>query len=300
MTETTYRSEAIQEWMDARSKALWVKLRAYVQRKDINLKDFEVVAKELGLLNPRYRGLQEIPLEQIVGSVGRYKDFITHFLPTTRSMEERWAKIAALYLDPVSGGVPPIEAYKVGNSYFVKDGNHRVSVANQLEMPTIEAYVWEYPLPEGLDENADIDTLLREAEKRDFFELTQLDEEHHAIHLALPGGYRELLHQIAAYRPILEKIDGKPFSLPEAAAAWFDLMYEPSVQIIRREGVMDDFPERTPADLYIWINRERNKLEETYGHSVRITDTLRVLESRQRNLFNRLRSWLAGWLPHAD
>ena len=40
-------------------------------------------------------------------------------------------------------GFPPIDVYKVGDVYFVRDGNHRVSVARELEAPTIQAYVTE-------------------------------------------------------------------------------------------------------------------------------------------------------------
>ena len=56
-------------------------------------------------------GLKEIPLDAIVGSVGRYADFTRSFLPLQDSDEARWARVEVgnLSLD----GLPPIEVYQV-------------------------------------------------------------------------------------------------------------------------------------------------------------------------------------------
>ncbi|HLA45210.1 MAG TPA: hypothetical protein VJZ27_17315, partial [Aggregatilineales bacterium] len=259
-----FKNEARTEWNEARRKAFLSRLSSYVTRRDVRLRDFEDISRQLKLRNPRYKGVEEIPLDKIVGSVGRYNDFVSHFLPVTPQMEERWQRIARLYLDPASGGVPPIEVYRVGDSYFVKDGNHRVSVCKQLNTATIDAVVWEYPVPvSGSSDHLDIDTLLIEAEKLDFFSFTQLDESNpdHEIAVTLPGGYRELLHQVVHYREILEEIDEEEKTIEAAADAWYAMMYEPALQIIEREGVLRQFPDRTPTDLFIWTRMEYDRLE---------------------------------------
>lgn len=294
-----FREEASREWDQARRKAFWMKLRAFLTGKDIQLRDFNYISSQLHLRNPRYRGLQDIPLNKIVGSVGRYYDFIDSFLPVTKEMESRWERIAALYLNPVSSSVPPIEVYKVGDSYFVKDGNHRVSVANQLGLPTIEAFVWEYPPPvEGLSPDADIDTMLLEMEKQDFFEDTQLDKlrPNHNIRVTLPGGYRELQDQIAGYRKILSEIDGVEVSHEDGVTGWYDLYYEPSVQIIEQSGILEHYPQRTATDLFIWVHRQRERLEERYGHSVMLTEAIEAADAAHRSLPKRLWNSVRRWM----
>jgi len=289
MPDDVFTNEARGEWDAARRKAFLSRLSSYVTRKDVRLIDFEDISRQLKLRNPRYKGITEIPLEKIVGSVGRYGDFVAHFLPVTPQMEQRWQRIARVYLDPSSGGVPPIEVYRVGESYFVKDGNHRVSVSRQLGAASIEAHVWEYPvaLP---DSGADIDSLLIESERQDFFECTKLDESNpdHKINVTLPGGYRELLHQILNYRQALEQIDEEEKNIEEAADAWYAMMYEPAVQIIQRESILRNFPERTPADLFIWTRMEYDRLEQQYGRGVRLTQAVRAVEGKHKNPLARL------------
>jgi hypothetical protein len=91
--------------------------------------------------------LHEIPLNEIVGSLGRHTDFNRQFLPRKDSQAGRWARVRMAY---DHSGLPPIEVYKLGEIYFVADGHHRVSVARQLGARYIEAYVIEIE-PKGRD-----------------------------------------------------------------------------------------------------------------------------------------------------
>ena len=101
---------------------------------------YEDVVKKLKGSGAKQRsGLRDIPLDAIVGSVGRYKDFTRKFSPRRGVAEERWARVKAI--TEHAGGLPPIEVYQIGDAYFVIDGNHRVSVARQQGSPAIEAYV---------------------------------------------------------------------------------------------------------------------------------------------------------------
>ncbi|HXW01142.1 MAG TPA: universal stress protein, partial [Anaerolineae bacterium] len=187
-----YRVAAHAEWSRARRKALWAQLQAGLGHRKINLINFTELSHYFNLGSSFYRGVQDIPLDKIVGSVGRYQDFVQAFLPVNESMSDRWESIAAAYLDPQSRGLPPIEVCQVGDCYFVKDGNHRVSVARHLKLPDIEAHVWEYiRAVAGLAPGVDVDTLLLQAERRDFLAKTCLDElrSGHTLHLTAPGGY---------------------------------------------------------------------------------------------------------------
>ncbi len=288
------REEARAVWDAASRKAFWNQLLSNIGGGQQSLLDFNEIARHLRLRTEVYRGLQSVPLAKIVGSVGRYQDFTGAFLPISQDMRDRWQRVASLYLDPTSGGPPPVDLYKVGDSYFVKDGNHRVSVANQLGLTDIEAYVWEYPAPvNGQSEDLAIDDLLLEAERQDFLTETRLDElrPNHTIRLTEPGGYLELLGQIARYQEVLSQIDGEPVSYEEAVKAWYDMIYETSIQIIEDAGVLKLFPERTPADFFVWMMRAQSNLQERYGRRERLADIVQKLPDQQRpGWFSRLRA----------
>ncbi|MBC7815066.1 MAG: ParB N-terminal domain-containing protein [Burkholderiales bacterium] len=139
-----YQTQAMFQWDMAHGRAQRLKWIASLRRKNIELPDFNRVTNSLHLHTAIYRGIHVIQLEKIIGSVGRFHDFVDGFLPVSSELSSRWQSLAALTINPSSGGLPPIDVFKVGEVYFVSDGNHRVSVANQLDIPDIEARVWEY------------------------------------------------------------------------------------------------------------------------------------------------------------
>jgi hypothetical protein len=286
-----FRVQARQEWDQARRKAFWVSIFNQLGGKSMDLLDFNEVSQRLRLKTAMYRGVQTIPLNKIVGSVGRYNDFNSAFLPRKKAIGARWQAVAALYLNPSGKGIPPIEVYKVGDSYFVRDGNHRVSVSRQLKLKEIEAHIWEYPeLIEGVDGNADLDTILIEAQRRDFLEQTQLDKlrPDHNIRLTGPGAYTELQRQIAQYQKVLEKIDEQPIPYEDAVTAWYDMLYEMTIRVIEETGVMEQFPDRTAADFYVWITRYHSRLKRRYGRRVMLREAVTDFTEEQRSPLKRL------------
>lgn len=273
-----YKSEARHEWKRARRKARWDKMTKKRPGEPTHLHDFNDIAQRLNLRHAVYLGVQNVPLEAIVGSVGRYKDFTTAFLPGDDGLKARWENIAAIYLDPTSGGVPPVDLVKVGSSYFVKDGNHRVSVARQLKLIDIEAYVWEHRAPVAdVEPDADIDTLLLEAERREFLQHTGLDtlRPGHTITLTAPGGYGVMLAQIGEFQAALCQIDERNVSWPEAVTDWYDMLYETSVQAIQETGLLKLFPNRTESDFFVWVRQHQQALESRYERRVRLVDAAR-------------------------
>jgi hypothetical protein len=117
----------------------------------------------LGLVSSHDLGLQQIPLDRIVGSVGKYQEFSRSFLPRLTRNKERWKGVFVGALDVQ--GLPPIDVYQVGEVYFVIDGNHRVSVARQLGATTIEAYVTKLSTGATITSDTALPTLILEAEK---------------------------------------------------------------------------------------------------------------------------------------
>jgi hypothetical protein len=134
---TTPPSRSISEeiFHFARRRALMQDLLAQLSGRSDDLLSFTQVREQLHLGEPpRDATLQEIPLDKIVGSVGRYRDFNRAFLPRAQIDPGRWIRIERLH-DQVA--LPPIDVFQVGDVYFVQDGNHRVSVARARKQKTI-------------------------------------------------------------------------------------------------------------------------------------------------------------------
>ncbi len=260
------KSEAHQAWERARRAALLEDLLGLFHYKTSDLLSFEDVRRGLRLNQRQYRGLFDIPLKQIVGSVGRYRDFTRTFLPREDQLQQRWERIDAV---AASKGLTPIEVYQVGEAYFVLDGNHRVSVARQVGAQTIQSHVWEFPTALGLSADADLDELLIKTEYADFLEHTRLDTLRPTcdIRFTTPGRYKELEYQISLYRQALEQIDGGPISYEDAVTAWYDMIYTPAVQIIRERNFLEEFPGRTEADLFVWLWQHNKELRKKHGMS---------------------------------
>jgi hypothetical protein len=239
-------------------------LLSLVRYEPVDLLPFEAVREKLHLETRHYLGIQEIPLDQIVGSVGRYEDFTRTFMPRKAASRHRWEQVDSL-VD--SGGWPPIEVYKVSDTYFVRDGNHRVSVAQQLGAQTIEAHVWEYPTRVPLETDDEIDDLIVRQEYLEFLDSTELDKlrPDQWIILTKPGGYWELEESIALHRhwKSWDREDDIPWF--EAVADWYDTTYMPLVEKIREEEILSLFPGRTEADLVVFVLRHWSKLERDYG-----------------------------------
>jgi hypothetical protein len=102
---------------------------------------FQEVQGALRAYNRVRRGRRVVDLEKIVGSVGRSRDFDRSFMPLRAAAGERWKRVdLAFYRDQA---LPPVTLYKLGDDYFVEDGNHRISVARYHGLPDVEAEVTE-------------------------------------------------------------------------------------------------------------------------------------------------------------
>jgi hypothetical protein len=202
----------------------------------------------------------------VVGSEGRYDDFDRRFLPRHNNTQVRWRSIDLAHHQAVD--LPPVELYKIGNIYFVKDGNHRISVARQRGQHYIDAYVSELLVDVPLDAVPDDEQLLLKEEYSDFLEWTGLHDlrPDERIEFSQRGGYLDLVRHINAHRYYLSLERGYQVPLAEAVASWYDNVYMPIVEVIRQERVLAVFPGRTEADLYRWIIDHRWYLRERYGN----------------------------------
>ena len=248
-------------------------------------------------------------MDRIVGSVGRYGDFTRAFFPRGDHLRGRWENIRRLVATGRS--LPPVELYKVGQVFFVRDGNHRVSVARHRGFSSIEALVWEYDAPVQLQPDSDIDELLCKAAREAFAERTGIDRLCPDLHVELTQleGYDTLLYEIERFQEAISRMDGRELAPDEAVTLWCEIRYVPVVEIIRRRTILQDFPGRTEGDLYLWLCRNRRELEEGYQQHVMMEEAASDLATRHgkslhgvRHVREALRwavSAMVGWTADA-
>ena len=260
---------ASQDFRRARRKADIQEVLARLSGKTTSLLSFEQVRQGLKADKVRGRILKEIPLDAIVGSVGRYKDFTRSFLPRQESDRERWTRVKET-IETI--GLSPIDVYQIDQVYFVLDGHHRVSIAKEMGATHIQANAIQVHTKVPLNPDDQPDDLIIKAEYADFLELSKLDETRPEADLLVtaPGQYAHLVEQIECHRAISAETDPSRISitLEQASAAWYDEIYEPAVRIIRRRGILRDFPGRTETDLVLWVSKHRDALQKELGWAV--------------------------------
>ncbi len=251
-------NSTIDHMFDGARRAAFIQdILAPLRNEPVDLLPFEEVRKTLQLRSQTYQGLQDVPLDRIVGSVGRYHDFSRAFMPRRKSLRQRWQRAVKL-----QGRLPPIDLYKVGEIYFVVDGNHRVSVARQAGLRIIAAHVWEYKTRVPVESNDNLNDIFLRQEYLEFLEQSHLDTNrpNQRIVFTIPGRYRQLGEVIAQHRDWLDRHHIYTVSFEEAAVDWFDTVYTPMVRVIRERNVLAEFPGRTEADLVAYILRYRDDL----------------------------------------
>ena len=277
---------AIRDFQSARQKAGIQEVLARVTGKSNQLLSYDDVAKKLKLRARTERGIQFVPLNAIVGSVGRYTDFTRTFLPRNAGDQQRWAGVKTAFME-TGAGLPPIEVYKVGEVYFVMDGNHRVSIAKQEGLTSIEAHVIEFKTDIKLTPDVQPDDLIIKAEYVEFLDATRIHEARPNVDLSVTSccQYDTLLEQIHVSQYLLQEAGKPDTTLQDAATSWYDTTYIPLAEAIRDRGLLHWFPGRTITDLYIWIAENRAALEQELGVEIQsdIAATDLILERSVRS-----------------
>ncbi len=302
-----YDALAYDDFIRVYRRAFWRKVRARLTGRSNDLLPYSQVRETLPFQGQRDLGLQTVPLDKIIGSVGRYRDFDRAFLPIQSQTSERWMNIKKASYEEIV--LPPVDLYKIGDVYFVKDGNHRVSVARELGQIDIEAYVTEIDVPVRLTADMHIDDVVRQHEYAIFLQETELHRLRPEAELLLsdPAEYGRLHEHINAHRYYLGEDRHHEVPYAEAVASWYDNVYLPLVQAIEQEGLFRAFPKLTAADLYLrvsdyqWLLRESYQAQEavaTADQRIRDAATNRLAEIYQqrevRQIIRKLRR--ATWI----
>ena len=246
----------------ARRKAFLRRIGAFLRRDPASnqLLSFEEVKGALGAVSQSYLGMREVPVAKIVGSVGRHRDFDRAFLPSKPDLGTRWRRIDEIMHRAEE--LPPVSLYKIGDAYFVSDGNHRVSVARQQGVEMIDAEVVELRSRVPVDSALTARDLLHKIEHRRLLERLPMDRVLPEVKVELSdvADYRKLATYVEAHGFRISQHWKRYVSPEEALRDWYEYHYRPVAEMIREERVLDAFPDRTELDLYLWIVDQRERL----------------------------------------
>ena len=257
-----------QDFERARHKALLHDLLAIVKRQPNELIPYHEVRNRVSPDRESYRGFQTVPVDQIVGSVDRFRDFDREFLPRHGHTAGRWQNIDRAYYQDIR--LPPIQLYKVGDVYFVKDGNHRVSVAKERGVEFIDAEVIEGHIRVPLYASMSPLQLLLQVEYAEFLRRTDFDRlrPDHDIRPTALGRYDEIWDHILLHQEGLSERFGRNATTDEAFTSWYDEIYLPISRVVRERELLARFPGRSAADVYLWVMANRQALEEREGQEL--------------------------------
>jgi hypothetical protein len=252
----------------ARGRAILSQIQHFLNTDRNKLLSFNDVKDILKPKNEVYRGNQVVPIKQIAGSEGRYHDFNKFFLPKKEHLRNRWQKVDEAHIKDII--LPPIQLYEIGGVYFVRDGNHRVSVAKAQGVEFIDAEVTSLATEINLKPSMTTEEL-RDAliayEKSIFYEKTEFGAltNYYDLDFSSPGRYDVIYNHILVHKYYLNEniVDEIPFS--DALVSWYNNVYNPVVKIIKEQWLLANFPERTEADLYVWIIKHWDFLKKKYG-----------------------------------
>jgi len=158
--------------------------------------------------------------------------------------------------------------------YFVRDGNHRVSVAKAQNVEFIDAEIIglasEINIKPGMTTDQLRDALI-DYEKNIFYENTNFGEltGDTSLYFSSPGRYDVIYNHILVHKYFLNESQEKEISFSDALISWYKNVYSPTMEVIRKQWLLLDFPGRTEGDLYVWIVKHWDFLKKKYhGYSL--------------------------------
>ena len=270
MTDS-YADRAREDFSRARTREFLSRIQTFVDPERKRLLSLEEVKAILRPEGETYQGMCAVPIEHIVGSEGRYRDFNRHFLPKFDHLKSRWVRVNIAHYKELN--LPPIQLYEVGGLYFVRDGNHRVSVARAQGVEEIDAEVvslnTKVALAPGMGLN-DLRAAVIQYEKDTFYRKTGFLEAtgDNSLVFTATGQYDVVLNHILGHKYFInqDKKDEIPFR--DALISWHRSVYRPIVSVIREDRIANRFPGRTEADLYVYIVKHWDHLKRKYGLTV--------------------------------
>ena len=294
MAQSFLSSQTGEDFNKAHNKALLNEVQHFLNPEEATLISFTDVKKLLKPKNEVYQGMQTVPIELIVGSEGRYQDFDNHFFPKSTFLKKRWEHVDEAHLQDIP--LPPISLYELGGLYFVRDGNHRVSVAKARGVEYIDADVVSLKSEIHLKPSTTKEQMVRQVltyEKRVFYSETNYGDitDDWRLDFSTPGQYDVIYNHILTHRYYINM--GKPEEIPfeDAVLSWYQNVYLPVIKAIDQHHIMRSFRGRTHSDLYIYLIKYWDGLKQKAGSDFSPEDFKHTF--RGPSLPGKLRNWLA-------
>ena len=222
---------------------------------------YEEVVAALGYVSEHFAGTAVVPLDAIVGTVDRGRDFDRSFRPTTGRVRSRWEHIAAAMRRGES--MPPVDLVRIGQIYFVRDGHHRVSVARALGRADIDALVTDVVTRVGAERAITLEELPLKSHQRVFFERVPLPDNARAeIKLTDPWDYGRLAEAVEAWGFRTSQERGEPVSRRETAYLWLENEYRPVIEMLRGADLIGTI---TETEAYMRVSAARYRLLRTHS-----------------------------------
>ena len=301
MQSDAFRVQAQEDFSKARNKA-WINEMQHVMHPDKKrLLSFNDVKKILKPKNEVYIGLKTVPIKKIVGSEGRYNDFDNHFLPRSIGVKQRWVTVDQSHLSEIV--LPPIQLYELGGLYFVRDGNHRVSVAKTQGVEFIDAEVISLQSEVQLPPDVRLDTLLAAViryEKRVFYNETHFGDltDYWDLDFTEAGRYDVIYNHILVHKYYMNEQQQTEIDFSDALLSWFQTVYLPVIDVIDKYNLLSDFKDRTKSDIYVWIVKHWDRLKQKNGNDFSLDDAARDFVAREKTARTQAPSVLSRIKTH--
>lgn len=293
-----YSSQTEDDFSKARNKALVNEISHFLNPEKASMVSFKDVKSLLKPKTECYAGMQTIPIDRIVGSEGRYKDFDNRFLPKHSFLKNRWEHVdEAVYQSIV---LPPIKVYELGGLYFVRDGNHRVSVAKARGVEFIDAEVVSLRSEIQLKPTNTLYGMIKQIiayEKRDFYAETNFGDitDCWTLDFTSAGQYEVISDHILTHKYYINQNLVTEISMEDAIKSWYQTVYTPVVQSIRKNRLQPFFPQNTVSDLYVQIIKYWDELKKLFRNDFQLDDAVRIFkEQYKKSLYERFIIFLRG------
>ena len=265
------KTKSEEDFNKAHTKAFINEIQHLLSPEEAKLISLNDVKQMIKASAETYVGMKVIPIEKIVGSEGRYNDFDNRFFPKSTHLKNRWQHVDEAALNDIT--LPPIKVYEIAGLYFVRDGNHRVSVAKARGTEFIDAEVVslqsEIKLKKA-DSLKEIQKQIINYEKRVFYSETGFGDitDYWCLDFSSPGRYDVIYNHILTHKYYMNQNKEAEVSMEEAIESWYSNVYLPLASIIREKRILHDFPGRTLGDLYVWTVRYWDDLKKQFGDNI--------------------------------
>ena len=261
-------AQSEEDFSKAHNKAFFNEIQHFLSPEEARLLSLNDVKQLIKPKNETYVGMQTIAVDKVVGSEGRYNDFDNRFFPKNNHLKNRWQHVDEAAINSVV--LPPIKVYELAGLYFVRDGNHRVSVAKARGTEFIDAEVVSLQSEVVLKRPNNLKDVIRQIinyEKRSFYAETGFGDitDYWCLDFSTTGCYDVIYNHILTHKYYINLHKSEEISMEEAITSWFETVYYPLVITIQKKKIMKHFKKQTIADLYVWIVRYWDDLKSKFG-----------------------------------